>query len=56
MKSILVTKRAKAIFSISFIAISIGVISNKVISYQTGRYIKGSKELTLNKGINKFFI
>ena len=33
----------------------IGAIWKKVISYQTGRFIKESQELTLNKRINKFF-
>ena len=56
MKSILASKRSKVIFGISLIAIGIGAISKNVISYPTGSYIKGSQELTLNKGINKFFI
>ena len=56
MKSLLASKRSKAIFGISLIAIGIGAISKKVISYPTGSCIKGAKELTLNKGIKKFFI
>ena len=56
MKSLLASKRLKAIFGISLIAIGIGAISKKVISYQTRSCIKGSQELTLNKGIKKFFI
>ena len=56
MKPLLASRRSKAIFSISLIAISIGAISKKVIRYQTGNCIKGGQELTLNKGINKFFI
>ena len=56
MKSLLASKRSKAIFGISLIAIGIGAISKKVISYPTERCILGSQELTLNKGINKFFI
>ena len=57
MKSLLASKRSKAIFSISLIAIGIGAISKKVIRYQTGNCIKGDQELTLNKGIrNKIFI
>ena len=55
MKSILASKRSKAIFGISLIAIGIGAISKKVISYPNGSCIKGAEELTLNKGINKFF-
>ena len=56
MKSLLSSKRSKAIFGIGLIAISIGAISKKVISYPTGGCMKGTQELTLNKGINKFFI
>ena len=56
MKSLLASKRSKAIFGISLIAIGIGAISKKVISYSTESFIQGSQELTLNKGINKFFI
>ena len=56
MKSILASKRSKVIFGVSLIAIGIGAISKNVISYPTGSCIKGSQELTLNKGINKFFI
>ena len=55
MKSLLASKRSKAIFGISLIAIGIGAISKKVISYSNGSCIKGAEELTLNKGINKFF-
>ena len=56
MKSLLSSKRSKAIFGIGLIAISIGAISKKVISYPTGECMKVNQELTLNKGINKFFI
>ena len=57
MNSLLSSKRTKAILSIGLIAIGIGVISKKVISYPTGGCMKGTQELTLNKGIkNNFFI
>ena len=56
MKSLLSSKRSKAILGIGLIAISIGAISKKVISYPTGGCMKGNQELTLNKGINKFLI
>ena len=56
MKSLLSSKRSKAILGIGLIAISIGAISKKVISYPTGGCMKGNQELTLNKVINKFFI
>ena len=55
MKSLLSSKRSKAILGIGLIAIGIGAISKKVISYPTGDCIKGNQELTLNKGINKLF-
>tara|TARA_B100001989_G_C24131874_1_gene265986 strand:+ start:302 stop:472 length:171 start_codon:yes stop_codon:yes gene_type:complete len=56
MKSFLANKRANAILGIGVIAIGIAAISKKVISYPTGGCMKGTQELTLNKGINKFFI
>ncbi|KGF90573.1 hypothetical protein EU92_0945 [Prochlorococcus marinus str. MIT 9107] len=56
MKSLLSSKRSKAILGIGLIAIGIGAISKKVISYPTGGCMKGTQEMTLNKGINKFFI
>ena len=57
MKTLLSSKRKKAILGIGLIAISIGAISKKVISYPTGGCMKGAQELTLNKGIkNKTFI
>ena len=56
MKSLLSSKRSKAILGIGLIAIGIGAISKKVISYPTGGCIKGNQELTLNKRMNKFFI
>ena len=56
MNSLLSSKRSKAILGIGLIAIGIGAISKKVISYPTGGCIKGTQELTLNNNINKFFI
>ncbi len=56
MKSLLTSKRSKTLLGIGLIAIGIGAISKKVISYPTGGCMKGNQELTLNKGINKFFI
>ena len=56
MKSLLSSKRSKAILGIGLIAIGIGAITKKVISYPTGDCMKGTQELTLNKGMNKFFI
>lgn len=57
MKLLLSSKRTKAILGIGLIAIGIGAISKKVISYPTGGCMKVTKELTSNKGIkNKIFI
>ena len=56
MKSPLSIKRSKAILGIGLIAIGIGAISKKVISYPAGGCMKGAQELTLNKGIKKFII
>ena len=56
MISLLSSKRSKALLGIGLIAIGIGAISKKVISYPTGSCMKGNQELTLNKEINKFFI
>tara|TARA_B100001248_G_scaffold97613_1_gene72488 strand:- start:65 stop:220 length:156 start_codon:yes stop_codon:yes gene_type:complete len=51
MKYLLSSKRTKAILGIGLIAIGIGAISKKVISYPTGACMKGTQELTLNKDI-----
>ena len=56
MKSFLASKRSKAILGIGIVAISIGAISKKVISYPAGGCIKGAQEMTLNKATNNFFI
>jgi len=56
MKSLLSSKRSKVILGIGLIAIGIGAISKKVISYPTGGCIKGNQELTLNIVIDKFII
>ena len=56
IKSMLSSKRSKAILGIGLIAIGIGAISKKFISYPTGGCMKGTQELTLNKRINKFLI
>ena len=49
MKSLIASKRAKAILGIVVIAIGIGAISKKFISYPSGGCMKGSQEMTLNK-------
>ena len=42
------SKRYLALFGIGMVAISIGIISKKVISYPTGGCMKGAQELTFN--------
>ena len=49
MKSLLLSKRSKAILGIGLIAISIGAISKKVISYPNGDCVRDTQELTLIK-------
>jgi len=56
MKSLLSSKRVQAILGIGLIAIGIGAISKKVISYPTGGCMNSTQELTLNQRKNKFFI
>ena len=57
MKALLASKRTKAIFCIGIIAISIGAISKKIISYPAGGgCMKEGQNLTLKKEINKYFI
>ena len=48
MKYLISSKRSKALVGIGLVAISIGLISRKVINYQTGSCVKGTQELTLN--------
>ena len=50
MKFLFLSKRSKAILGIGLIAISIGAISKKVISFPTGGCVKDTLELTLMKG------
>ena len=56
MKSLLASKRSRAILGIGIVAISIGAISKKVISYPAEGCIKDDQEMTFNKVINKYFI
>ena len=53
MKSLLASNRSKALLGIGVLAIGIGAISKKVISYPTGGCMKGGQEMTfdLNKSI-----
>ena len=54
MKSLLASKRSKAILGIGIVAIGIGAISQKVISYPAGSCMQGTQEMTLNKETNNY--
>ena len=54
MESLLASNRSKAILGIGVLAIGIGAISKKVISYPTGGCMKGGQEMTFNW--DKFFL
>ena len=56
MKPLLISKRSRAILGIGIVAIGIGAISKKVISYPEGGCMKSVQEMALNKVINKYFI
>ena len=49
MKSLLASKRSKAILGIGIVAIGIGAISKKVISYPAGGCMKSAQGMTFNK-------
>ena len=48
MKNLISSKRSRAVFGILIVAISIGLISKKVINYPAGGCMKGTQEITLN--------
>ena len=48
MKYLISSKRSRALFGIGIVAISIGLISKKVINYPAGGCMKGNKEITFN--------
>ena len=48
MKYLILSKRSRALFGIGIVAISIGLISKKIINYQTGGCMKGTQEITFN--------
>ena len=48
MKYLISSKRSKAVFGIGIVAISIGLISKKVINYPAGGCMKGTQEITFN--------
>ena len=48
MKYLISSKRSRALVGIGIVAISIGLISKKVINYPAAGCLKGTQELTLN--------
>ncbi len=48
MKYLISSKRSRALIGIGIVAISIGIVSKKVINYPAGGCIKGSQEITFN--------
>ena len=48
MKSIILSKRSRALFGIGIVAISIGLISKKVINYPAGGCMKGTQKINFN--------
>ena len=49
MKSLIASNRSKAILGIGILAIGIGAISKKVISYPSGGCMKGVQEMTFDR-------
>ena len=48
MKYLISSKRFRALFGIGIVAISIGLISKKVINYPDGDCMKRTQEITFN--------
>ena len=48
MKYLIISKRSRALFGIGIVAISIGLISKKIINNPAGGCMKGSQEITFN--------
>ena len=48
MKYLIKSKRSRALFGIGIVAISIGLISKKVINYPAEGCMKGTQEKTFN--------
>ncbi len=48
MKYLISSKRSRALFGIGIVAISIGLISKKVINYPAGGCMNGTQEITFN--------
>ena len=48
MKYLILSKRSRTLFGIGIVAMSIGLISKKVINYPAGGCTKGTQEITFN--------
>ena len=48
MKYLISSKRSRALFGIGIVAISIGLMSKKIIKFPAGGCMKGSQEITFN--------
>ena len=48
MKYLILSKRSRALFGIGIVAISIGLISKKVINFPTGGCMKSTQEIAFN--------
>ncbi len=48
MKYLILSKRSRALFGIGIVAISIGLMSKKVINFSAGGCMKGTQEITFN--------
>ena len=48
MKYLISSKRSRAVFGIGLVAISIGLISKKVINYPAGGCMNETQEITFN--------
>ena len=48
MKYLISSKRSRALFAIGIVAMSIGLISKKVINFPDGGCMKGTQEITFN--------
>jgi len=48
MKYLILSERSRALFGIGIVAVSIGLLSKKVINYPAGGCMKGTQEITFN--------
>ena len=48
MKYLILSKRSRALFGIGIVAISIGLMSIKVINFPAGGCMKGTQEITFS--------